>query len=390
MDERLKREILEKGINKRNHKIKNTWSELALEYKDYFNNGEDLRQFIKRELKKQNKLPKKIECIDNSTQKKINELDMKIIEFRKEKIKFQDQRRELRKIERHWGRAEHLYDEIKKSIDNVKPIEQLKIVKPIASDKEGMLILSDFHIGLACSNYWNKFNKDILLKRVNKLLNKTIEYGKLNKINKLHIICLGDLVNGIIHVTSRIANAENVIQQTQLAAEILSCMVSKLSQEFAEIYMYNTIGNHDRVVMNKKESIADENFMLLIPWYLKARLKNISNIKFINNEYDNQIIVANICNKYVFGVHGDRDKVKNVVQNLSLMLKLFPSMVVMGHVHHSEENEVFSVPIVVNSSLSGVDSYAKDLRMTSMPSQKLIIFENTDDWRVCTYNINLG
>ena len=44
MDERLKREILEKGINKRNHKIKNTWSELALEYKDYFNNGEDLRQ----------------------------------------------------------------------------------------------------------------------------------------------------------------------------------------------------------------------------------------------------------------------------------------------------------------------------------------------------------
>ena len=72
------------------------------------------------------------------------------------------------------------------------------------------------------------------------------------------------------------------------------------------------------------------------------------------------------------------------------MLKLFPSMVVMGHVHHSEENEVFSVPIVVNSSLSGVDSYAKDLRMTSMPSQKLIIFENTDDWRVCTYNIHLG
>lgn len=321
----------------------------------------------------------------------INELNIKIIELEKEKIKFQDQKREFKKIARDWARAEHIHDEILKAINNISPIKQLK-VNPIYNNdynKEGLLVISDWHVGISISNYWNEFNKDILFKRINKLLNKTIEYGKFHKIKKLHVFNIGDLVSGIIHVTTRITNTENIIEQTQLVSETINDLLYKLSQEFEEILFYNTIGNHDRVIANKDESISDENFMYLVSWYLKARLKDVDNIKFMENTYDKEIIVANICNKKVFGVHGNRDKVKDVAQNLSLMLKIIPSMIVMGHTHHHEENEINGIDVVVNSSLSGIDEYAKHLRKTSKPAQKLIIFENSEDWRLCTYNINL-
>lgn len=391
MDENLKDKILKLGINKRNGKLDITWEQLANRYSTYFKTGEDLRCWVKRQLKKADKLPNKSEHIDKSAQNKLNKMDLKIIELRKEKIKYQDQKRELRKLEREWGRAEHFYDEIKETINNIKPLRQMEVNSKYCTEdinKEGLLLLSDFHVGLFCDNYWNEFNKDILYKRVNKLLNKVIEYGKLNKINKLHIFSLGDLINGFIHITARITNTENVIQQTQLGAELLSNFLLKLSENFPEIYFYNTVGNHDRLTPNKQESLIDENFMFLIPWYLKARLKNINNIKFVDNKIDNGIIVAKICGKYVFGVHGDRDRVKDVVPNLTLMLKIIPSMVCLGHTHHHEENEFDNIDVVVNSSLSGVDNYAKDIRKISKPSQKLIIFTDKD-WRECTYNINL-
>lgn len=389
MDKDLK-EVFNLGIKKRNHEIDLSWQEISDKYPHLFDNsGENLRQFIKRELRKQGKLPNKSNCIDKNIQNKLTELDKKIIEFRKEKIKYQDQKRELRKIEREWSRAEHFYDEIQKSIKDITPLEQIKVIRYYPDQyKEGLLLTSDWHVGLFCSNYWNEFNKDVLYKRVNKLLNKVIEYGKLHRINKLHIFSLGDLINGFIHITARITNTENVIQQTQLGAELLSNFLLKLSENFPKIYFYNTVGNHDRLMPNKQESLMDENFMFLIPWYLKARLKGVNNIEFVDNKVDEGIVIANICGKYVFGVHGDKDKVKDVVPNLTLMLKIIPSMVCLGHTHHHEENEYHDVDVVVNSSLSGVDEYAKNIRRTSKPSQKLIIFNN-DDWRECTYNINL-
>ena len=173
--EYIKRIVYGKLIDKTIKDNYEDLSELVFGEGNCYNESEVRKRFygIKRLLEVLDEENINIENND----KKLNELNMKIIELEKGKIRFQDQKREFKKIAREWGRAEHIYDEIIKAINNMEPIKQLKVNHIFDSDynKEGLLILSDWHVGLSVSNYWNEFNKDILFKRINKLLNKTIE-----------------------------------------------------------------------------------------------------------------------------------------------------------------------------------------------------------------------
>src|SRR5690606_31399855 len=141
----------------------------------------------------------------------------------------------------------------------------------------------------------------------------------------------------------------------------------------------------DRVASNKQEEVSSESFNDIIHWYLKTRLKEFENVEIVDNEYDDEIIVADILGHTVFGVHGHRDKLNNIVSDLTLMIKKIPKYIFSGHIHKTYENEVHGIVHVVNSSLSGVDDYSKDIRKTSIPAQKLIIFN--EKGRLCTYNI---
>lgn len=200
---------------------------------------------------------------------------------------------------------------------------------------------------------------------------------------------MGDLVNGLIHVITRITNSEDCVRQTQIVAEILSEVLYEMAKSYKKIYVYSTRGNHERITPNKKDSIAHENFFEFIPWYLKARLQSVENIEFAENKYSEEIAVAKICNKTAASVHGNRDSIKGAVYNLSLMLRTFPDYIFMAHTHHHEENEIHGCEIIRNPSLSGTDDFAVDNRTTSKPAQKFIVFDNNEG-KLCTYNVVLN
>ena len=319
------------------------------------------------------------------------EIEDKTIEMKKERIKLQDQRKEYNSLVRNEARFEHLQDEI------IKSVKELSVTKPLIVEEsdtyieggtESALILSDWHKGLFARNHWNNFDDKEFAKRVKRLVRKTIEYNATNNVDTMHVFTIGDLVNGLIHVTTRIANTEDVISQTMNVAEVLAEVFATFAKCTNNIFIYFARGNHDRVTPNKHAELAKESFADVILWYLKARLSHISNIEFMDNKFDDEIITTKICGKNVFAVHGHRDKPSSVVQDLSLMTKIIPEYVFMGHYHHHEENEIQGVEVIVNSSLSGVDSYAKEIRKTSKPAQKLIIFSH-EEGRLCTYNIRL-
>lgn len=322
----------------------------------------------------------------------LNEIELKTQELEKEKIKFQDQKREYRKLLRLDARWEHLKDSIIKEIkdlDNVKLLENPNIHMSETEDKvkEACLMLADWHTGLEVDNYWNVFNLEILQKRVNKLLAKTVEYCIDNNVNVLHVEILGDMVMGLIHVTSKIFSEEDTIKQVKIVSEMLSEFLCELSKYIPNIKVYTTSGNHGRCTANKKEEIDTENFENLISWYLQARLQNINNIKFIENKYDNEIITYKILNETIFSVHGHRESLNKVVDDLSQMLKIFPDEIHMGHFHKDYQTEKHDISIIVNGCMSGVDQYAKTKRLTGKPHQKLIIY--TEEGQECIYKIKL-
>ena len=319
-----------------------------------------------------------------------DELEEKKMALEREKMRMQDQRRELKKQLRMWSRAQHVQEEITKAIEkNIDlPVLHTKNPKRETGTQEGVLLLSDWHIGQYSKNFMNTFNSVEFEKRIQKLVDKTIEYGHQNHIKKLHVFSLGDFINGLIHVTTRIDNTEDVIHQSMRAAETLCRILGRLSEEFEIVNAYFARGNHDRVTANKKESIAKESFFDIIPWYCQARLEGIDNIKLISNEYDDEIVVTDICGYKVFAVHGHRDKMSSVVQNLSTMLKIIPDFVFMGHFHHGAESEINGAEVVVNGSLCGTDEYALNLRRTAKAMQKFMVFN--EEGRLCTYDINVA
>ena len=320
----------------------------------------------------------------------LKDLNNKRIEFEKEKIKFQDQRREYFNLLRESARLDHIKEHIEKvalDVSKQKPLEWEPIYK-FGKYKEGILLISDFHFGLEIENFLNTYNKEEFLKRINRLTMKTIEYGKFHGIKTLHVVNLNDLVSGLIHVTVRIANTEDVIEQTQFISEILAEVLCKFANEFEEVNFYSVLDNHSRVTPNKKEAIDNESFARFIPWYLKPRLKDIPNISIIENELDSSIGVIDVCGYTCFAVHGHQDSVKSATSDLAMMVKQFPDYVFLSHYHHSQEDEIHSCEVIVNSSLCGTDEYAKRLRKTSKPAQKFMVF-NKEEGRECTYSIRL-
>ena len=316
------------------------------------------------------------------------ELEIKRRELEKEKVRVQDQRREYKKLLRDDARVEKIkddmFDEIRLLAES-KPLVKEAFTVPVTSNREGVAVFSDWHFGTTAKNAWNTFDNDVFFKRVAYLKDRVIQHGIENGIERLHVAVLGDMISGLIHQTIRIENSENVSVQTMRVAEVLSEVVHELSEHF-EIDYYCVRGNHDRITPQKDLTLSSESFMDIIHWFVKARLEKNARVTFHDNEIDEELCEINICGELVYGVHGHKDRPNNVVENLTLMTGRKPAAIFLGHRHHHFEKEVHGVDIIQNGTLSGVDEFAKDIRATSIPHQKFLVWEQGIG-RLCTYNI---
>ena len=317
------------------------------------------------------------------------EVQIQLQELKKERIRLSDERAALNRRLRNEARKESMHDLITECAQSLKT-EDNKI-KPVCVEEEfekaAILTLSDFHFGLEINEFNNVYNADVFYQRLNKILGKTIEYIQLNKVRTLYVLGLGDYMSGIIHTTTRIENRENIVQQVIKVSEALSQMLTELSK-FVEIYYYDVTDNHGRVFPNKDDWENEDNFSLFVRWYLDARFKDNEYIHIMQNTYSNEIGVVEIFGRNYAFTHGHRDKISNIVQNLSLMTKKFYDAIFMAHCHHYEANEIHGTYVYMNGTLSGTDMYANNERKTSNPSQNLFIL-NSNDGIECQYLIKL-
>lgn len=309
-------------------------------------------------------------------------------ESEKAKMNAQDQKREYKKLLRNQARFEHLQAEIHEAILKLEEKKPLEFSPPLLTaneGKEGLALLSDWHFGMSINNSVNVFNKDVFYERVTKLTDKVIEYGTLNNISTLHVANLGDMVGGLIHVSTRVQANEDVIEQIKHVTETLAEVLSKFASVFPNIKFYNVAGNHGRTIASKHDVGIKENFEYLIPWYIEARLRNHSNIEIITEQ--DGYIAAKILNEDVVFTHGHYDKPEIAVNKIPQLLGIIPSFIFSGHIHHHFEKEFGRTTCIVNGSLIGNDDYAMQGRFGSKPSQKFIIFN--EDGLECTYPIKL-
>ncbi len=310
------------------------------------------------------------------------------IEAEKEKIRKQDQQREYKKLIRNSARFEKIKDDI---YDAVLQLEKKKPLSPslpreINSTKEGLVLFSDWHYGMEIDNYCNKFNEQVFNERIDKLVTKTVEYGKRHEISTLHVANLGDLVGGLIHVSTRVQANQDVVEQIKYVSETLAEILDVFSKEFPKIKFYNVAGNHGRTQSNKNDVGIKENFEYLIPWFLEGRLRNHTNIEIVNEQ--DGFIMTKILNEDIVFTHGHYDRPDQAVTKIPQLTGVIPSFIFSGHIHHHFEKEYGKTVCIVNSSLVGNDDYAMQGRFGSKPAQKFLVFDEVEKLE-CTYNIKL-
>ena len=311
----------------------------------------------------------------------------------KEKRKLYDQRREYNKLLTSDARAEHLNEELVKAANRLNEDQPLifneKWFKPNIH-KEAIMFWSDWHYGMTTDNIWNKYNTQICKNRVKAFVEMSKEFIRLNNIDILDIVMLGDAAHGSIHTGCRIQSEEDTCDQLMHVSEIMAEAINDLSNVVNHIAVYSCYGNHMRTIQDKKESIHSDNMEKIIPWWIEQRLQNNSKIEIKYSEYK-EFTKLNVLGKNICCVHGDLEKdFKQIGVTINtLFSRKFGETIdytVSGDKHHLEEFEKFDIESILIRSLCGADEHSNNGRLYSRPGQTLMIFNDVYG-REATYNI---
>ena len=121
----------------------------------------------------------------------MSDLEQKMIELRKERQKFYDQRREFNKLVSVAGRQEHLYDTLSESAsklnETVGKIYDGSIPELNISDNEAVLVFADWHYGMVTDNVFNQYNTDICRDRVTQVVNSAKQRLLIHNCKTLHL-----------------------------------------------------------------------------------------------------------------------------------------------------------------------------------------------------------
>ena len=299
----------------------------------------------------------------------------KILEYNIEKSKLNEQRTQVTALTRRIAREETLKEiahDVAKEISESKVLDIPETIVSKNEEKKAILCIGDWHYGLDVAVYFNQYNPDIAVQRVNKLILKVIELIQEHSIDDLYVINLGDMISGRIHLPLRINSRIDTVSQTMIVSEIISEFLTELSKHTKVNYISVT-DNHSRIEPYKTESLQLESFSRIIDWFLKERLSSNENIIFLQNMFSDDIAIFNVFNHSIVGVHGDKDSQKDIIDKLNSYLQGHIDMILSAHKHHFSANENNNTEFYCNGSLMGTDDYASNLRLNSRPSQLFFV-----------------
>lgn len=321
------------------------------------------------------------------TSEELKKMEMLRDKLYKERVRYSDKIREYNAKLRSDARFENLKETMIEELQSYPKIQICPATAYSADiNSEAALLISDIHLGLEINTQFNRHNIHEVESKLNTLVEKTIKYCKLHNVNKLYIELLGDLVSGIIQITSRCEQEEDVISQVLKIGELLSKAICSLATHVPNIEVLGVHGNHGRVTPDKKANLEMENFERLVFAYIKTRIPDKIPVRTANNE---DFLIHSIAGKKIVLTHGTNDSLSNAKQHYANLLKEHVDEIHMGHYHSFQITDDCDTEIVVNGTMMGTDKYAVQIRKHTKPSQTLRIY-NLIDGDVCTYKITFN
>lgn len=343
---------------------------------------DDIAEFINRLYKEDHcesyyrRLYKKIsteKIAENMTPEALEDDDLPAVRFfkavSKERIRLRDERISTARQLREESRRDELFDLFETEIKKAQPIKRAS-TQAITTDKALYACLSDLHYGISYATAGGVYNSDIAKERVMRYAEELIEIGKVNNCSDLYLSLMGDMISGNIHTTVRIENRENIVEQVVGVSELVSSFINELAAHFNSVFVNAVPGNHSRIDANLDNTLRGERLDNLITFYCKAKLSNIANVHFVENEFDSTVGTFTIFGKTYACVHGDMDPdPKTTAARIGNQLGRRIYCLLLGHLHVATTQFEDTVYIRNGSVCGSGDEFTMKKRLFGPPIQ---------------------
>ena len=313
----------------------------------------------------------------SDSNKQLDELNKKIQECRQEQIKLQTLNIERNRLDRSESR-QALYYQYVGSVIEALPLPKFEIIESNNEEynREYILNISDVHYGASFISENNIYSPEITKERLFYLTSYMIDFIKSHKLEKLHILCTGDVLQGLIHLTDLKINDSTVVKSCVDICRLIAQMLNTLSAYTNIEYYHTPSANHTqiRALGAKANELMDEDLEYLIGNYIKDLCANNERINIHLTEEGKQYISFDINGYNIVAMHGHQIKnIESAIKDISMMRREFVDVLILGHYHAGKQITVgegccSDCEVLVNPSFVGSDPYSDSLMKGSKAS----------------------
>lgn len=274
------------------------------------------------------------QCKWADSQEQIDKLDMKILEMKSERKKNQAINVELNRKLNKYNRFELFYENVATEI-NAFEIPQFEYYGRTNNDKAYVIAITDIHCGANFVTDTNSYSFEEMKKRFDILYDESVKFIREKGLDRIKILCLGDVVQGILRISDFSLNESSVVYATILVAKTIAKFLNDLSVHCHIDYYHTPSANHSQVrYLNSKASeLATEDIEYVVGNYIKDVLVRNPRVE-VHTNFGYDYIEIPIFDFNTIALHGHTiNNIENALKDLSFHKKKFYSTVFMGHFH---------------------------------------------------------
>lgn len=303
------------------------------------------------------------------------ELEKKLNEIKKERIKLQTLNVERNRLDRIEARKELYYEQIGNMITAL-PSPELNVeyepeIAKIYEDVEELYLLTiaDIHSGAIFKTEYNEYSPDIMIDRFVDMTERTINFIKKHNCKVFYVIGLGDFIQGCIHMNDLKINDSTVVKATVQVSQLMSLFLNNISK-YAHINYYHIISsNHSqmRYLGTKASELMGEDMEYIIGHYIKDSLANNKNVDVFVDEEASDYKEFEIQNYKIIAMHGHQVKdINTIINNISSKKNEMVDYVLLGHQHNHKvitgnDGCTYDTEVLVSPSFVGSDPFADSI-----------------------------
>jgi len=317
-----------------------------------------------------------------------NEIIAQNVLYKKEKQKAQDKNRIANKSFREFARLENALKEFAKSQieiykDHAESLKNIKIGPLKKSNKlsgVGVMQISDLHGNELVDLPHNKYDFNVLAKRLKLYVSQCIEDFRLKKYKKVAILFTGDLLNSDRRLDELLNASTNRAKATSLMRHILLQAILEVRNAGFEITIVSVLGNESRVGKEmpfSNEGLSDNyDFMIINGLKQILEFSQIKGIKFGSIDKVEEIITIDgrqwLMAHDVSKMTSQQKSAQSGIGRLSLNGNNV-SFIIGGHIHATNIGDFYAR----SGSTVGANSYSENaLGLYGYASQNYYLCRN--------------